>query len=161
MTEYFEKYPIHLILRDGIPKDRIKNEDRGEVEQLEIIREYIKEYIYDVNLSDFKTKDELYNSIEEHFSFKYPMNDIKTVCKIDDDLNINCVDCNDCKYCLDCVKCSNCINCQICFRCNECKNTINRRNEENLINDDSHFPLIIGQTFTPDDIELDKELGLK
>ena len=179
MNYYFNKYPISLILRNEIPISKIKEEDKKEVERLLNIYDLVKDYISDefsnvklilknnVLESRFKTneslnlklssKDEIYKIINEKLNIS--LDDIYKVINIDDNLNINCIDCKNCRGCIECVKCTNCDNCELCFRCENCISTINRRNENNLINDNSHFPLIIGETFSPNDVELDKELN--
>jgi len=177
MNYYFNKYQVSLILRNEIPEDKIKEEDKKEIKRLLKIYDSIKDYIFD-ELSNVKlllknsvletrfkpneknlkiNKNELYKNISEKLNVN--VEDIYKVINIDDNLNINCKNCIGCKGCIECVSCKNCMNCELCFRCEDCRNTINRRSQTNLINDDSHFPLIVGETFTPYDPELDKELN--
>ena len=174
---YFKKYPIYLILRDELPfkENKITPQDLDEVNRLLKIYHDIFPYItnkfsnYGLTIEKglvaitmteseyiIKSKDELYNDLQNKFN--YSREDIDAVLNIDDNWNINCVNCHNCYKCINCVDCNDCVNCELCFRCNNCKNTINRRTQENLINDQSHFPLIVGETFTPDDSSLIEEL---
>ena len=174
MAVYFEKYPIHVILRNGLPFDKVSEVDKGEVERLSNIYDRIfpiaadkisnfkltlKDGLLSTSTSENKPKitiDEFYSNLQKEFNCS--IDDIKLIIKIDDKWNLNCVNCEGCKYCVNCVNCVNCEGCDLCFRCHDCKNTINRRDQTGLINDDSHFPLIIGETFTPNDPLLDNEL---
>ena len=174
MNTYFKKYAVYLILRNELPFDKINPQDLPEVERLLNIYYDIFSYITDkyskyhlkINngfitpsiLSENRkiSKNELYEELRRIFN--YSMDDINAVLYIDDNWNINCVNCTDCYKCINCVECKNCSKCEICFRCKDCKSTINRRDEENLINDNSQFPLIVGQTFTPNDSTLEDEL---
>jgi len=174
MNKYFKNYSIYLILRNDLPLDKINPQDLPEVKRLLNIYYDIFPYITDKYsnytltldnnllsssvLSKNKriSKNQLYEDLRRIFN--YSINDINAVLNIDDNWNINCVNCENCSKCINCVDCKNCKSCEICFRCKDCKNTINRRDEENLIDDDSCFPLIVGQTFTPNDPSLDDEL---
>ena len=176
MNKYFKRYPIYLILRNDLPfnENKIDIQDLSEVERLLDIYYDIFPYITN-KFSNYKltlnrglisssnsgeklnlTKNELYKDIQNYFN--YSIDDINAVLYIDDNWNINCVNCENCYKCINCINCVNCSECELCFRCKDCKNTINRRDQENLIDDDSHFPLIVGKTFSPDDILLDEEM---
>ena len=44
--------------------------------------------------------------------------------KIDDYLNINCLNCLNCKLCYNCLNCKDCIKCNNCLNCKNCNGII-------------------------------------
>lgn len=155
---------------------KVLKKDEAEVERLMKIYQDVMPYVEDLYASyklmldkgalyvaingeceiEGKNRNEILEMVTNHFNLT--IEDVETVCHIDDNLNVNCVRCENCTKCIKCVDCSNCDECCLCFRCHDCKNTINRRNQEGLVNDDSHYPLIVNETFVPDDISLEAEL---